>query len=70
MGVGSGEELNTTKMKYKVISLHSTKNYFLGEGPGYVMSLMSTEHCTSSIFANYELNFDIIDNGSDIDKFH
>jgi len=38
--------------------------------PGCVTLLMSTEHCTSSIFANSELNFDSIDNYSDVDKFH
>jgi len=33
-------------------------------------SLISTEHCTSSTFANFELKFDLIDNYNDVDKFH
>jgi len=35
-----------------------------------VTALMSTEHCTLSIFANFELNFDLIDNYNDVDKFY
>ena len=38
-------------------------------GPGCVTSLISIEHFTSSIFANFELNFDLIDKYSDVDKF-
>ena len=63
-------KLNTTTMNGKLISSLSTKNYFLSSAHshGCVTSLMSTKHLMESIFAIFELYFELRDNDSDVDK--
>jgi len=59
---GRKNKLNTTTPKRKLISLRSTKNYFLSARAQMCYVTMSTKHFTSSIFANFELFYDLIDN--------